>query len=316
MLEGLNALGSLATEKPTASPWSNLSESLCTASEAVLQSRAADSGVAEGKKVHSPFWYNKHVTDCKRNWDLFYKRNGTRFFKDRHWIVREFSAMLDKMDTASGREEECTFLEVGCGVGNLIFPLCDALQLSERKNCRIYGCDFSPRAIDLLRSDPRYDASYMHAFIADITAEGCLSSASVGRDNVNLGDGSIDMLSAIFVLSAIPPDRQQCAINAMLRALKPGGLIFFRDYAKYDGAQLRFKIDAKMDEDFYVRQDGTLSFFFTKEYLERMFCSAELNGNYTCVIEQSNYMVSKQENKKKDYSIQRIFLQTQIRKIC
>ena len=28
--------------------------------------------------------------ESKKNWDLFYKRNSTNFFKDRRWLTREF----------------------------------------------------------------------------------------------------------------------------------------------------------------------------------------------------------------------------------
>ena len=45
-------------------------------------------------KLVSEFQRNKLETEAKRNWDLFYKRNQSNFFKDRHWITREFPELF------------------------------------------------------------------------------------------------------------------------------------------------------------------------------------------------------------------------------
>lgn len=39
---------------------------------------------------------------------------------------------------------------------------------------------------------------------------------------------------------------------------------------RFDEAQLRFKKGSKLDENFYVRQDGTCSFFFSEEELRSL----------------------------------------------
>lgn len=41
----------------------------------------------------SDFKKNKLEQEAQRNWDLFYKRNSTNFFKDRHWTTREFQEL-------------------------------------------------------------------------------------------------------------------------------------------------------------------------------------------------------------------------------
>lgn len=41
----------------------------------------------------SDFRQAKLEKDAQRNWDLFYKRNTTNFFKDRHWTTREFDEL-------------------------------------------------------------------------------------------------------------------------------------------------------------------------------------------------------------------------------
>lgn len=41
----------------------------------------------------SEFKQERLEIDAQKNWDLFYKRNSTNFFKDRHWTTREFEEL-------------------------------------------------------------------------------------------------------------------------------------------------------------------------------------------------------------------------------
>lgn len=41
----------------------------------------------------SEFKQQKLEKEAQKNWDLFYKRNTTNFFKDRHWTTREFEEL-------------------------------------------------------------------------------------------------------------------------------------------------------------------------------------------------------------------------------
>ena len=72
-------------------------------------------------EILSDFKRNKLEHEAKKNWDLFYKRNSTNFFKDRHWITREFPELLQS--TCDPPAQKCVVLETGCGVGNTMFPL-------------------------------------------------------------------------------------------------------------------------------------------------------------------------------------------------
>lgn len=50
--------------------------------------RLADEGT-----LVSDFKQLKLEREAQKNWDLFYKRNSTHFFKDRHWTTREFEEL-------------------------------------------------------------------------------------------------------------------------------------------------------------------------------------------------------------------------------
>lgn len=44
-------------------------------------------------RVVSEYKQQKLEKEAQKNWDLFYKRNTTNFFKDRHWTTREFEEL-------------------------------------------------------------------------------------------------------------------------------------------------------------------------------------------------------------------------------
>jgi methyltransferase-like protein 6 len=57
-------------------------------------------------------------------------------------------------------------LEVGCGAGNTIFPL-----LSTYPDIFVHACDFSPRAVDLVKKHKDFRPDRLNAFVCDITSE-------------------------------------------------------------------------------------------------------------------------------------------------
>ena len=213
----------------------------------------------------SEFKRNKLEADAKKNWDLFYKRNETRFFKDRHWTLREFSQLVDAGQNGKG----FILLEVGCGVGNFVFPL-----IEEEIGMFIYACDFSPRAVDLVKNDARYDETRIKAFTCDVTQDRWWSWTYLNylsfllnqnsfffgwvfRLSSTIPEVNVDVTSMVFVLSAIHPEKFHAALENINSVMKPGGVLIFRDYGLYDMAQIRFGPGNKLGENFYVRQDGT-----------------------------------------------------------
>lgn len=152
--------------------------------------------------------------------------------------------LLDNHELTTNLERK-HLLEVGCGVGNLIFPLIE----EQHNNFFFYACDFSPRAIEFVKQNPLYDENVIKAFQCDVTKTSQLTEI--------IPLESLDIITMIFVLSAIHPDNFVCVFGTLFKLLKPGGVLLFRDYGLYDMAQLRFKPGHKINENFYMRQDGT-----------------------------------------------------------
>lgn len=80
-----------------------------------------------------------------RQWDQFYKNNLDHFFKDRHWLVREFD-VLRKHGQRAADDATSLLLDIGCGVGNASIPL-----IQENRKLQITAFDFSAKAISLFK---------------------------------------------------------------------------------------------------------------------------------------------------------------------
>uniref|UniRef100_A0A1B6MLP3 tRNA N(3)-methylcytidine methyltransferase n=2 Tax=Graphocephala atropunctata TaxID=36148 RepID=A0A1B6MLP3_9HEMI len=243
----------------------------------------------QDSRLVTEYLANKINTESKKHWDLFYKRNDTRFFKDRHWTIREFKELL-----GSEISEKTILLEVGCGVGNFIYPL-----ISEHLNMFIYACDLSSRAIELLKLNSLYSDNFVKAFQTDITTEHILEE---------IQKESIDIITLIFVLSAIEPSNYAKIARTLYLLLRPGGFILFRDYGLYDMTQLRFKPGHKISDNFYMRQDGTRSYFFAVDFLGKLFQNAGF------VIITNSYINRRTVNVKEGIDVPRIFVQAKFQK--
>ncbi|ETN58625.1 hypothetical protein AND_009791 [Anopheles darlingi] len=260
----------------------------------------------QNKRMVTDFQAQKLEREARKHWDLFYKRNETRFFKDRHWTTREFTELLsarcpavvddDPLET-DGQPPNTTktLLEIGCGVGNLIFPLIE----EGHRNFFIYACDLSPRAVELVRKHNLYDDRYMSAFACDITTDEVFGT---------LTEHSLDIATLIFVLSAIHPDKFRVTLSNIYRLMKPGGVVLFRDYGRYDMAQLRFKPGHKIADNFYMRQDGTRSYYFAEDEVSALFRDVGFE------VLVNSYIHRRTINPKENIDVPRIFVQGKFRK--
>ncbi|KAM6585330.1 hypothetical protein CsatB_012332 [Cannabis sativa] len=146
-------------------------------------------------KVSLEDHYQRNAT---KYWDNFYKRHQDKFFKDRHYLEKDWRYYFAEDEVCSN---EKVVLEVGCGSGSTLFPLMAAFP-----NLYVHACDLSPYAIELV---------------------------------------------------------------------KPNGYVLLRDYAAGDFAQVKLqKKDRMIGEDFYVRGDGTCSFYFSEDFLSTLFLRA------------------------------------------
>ncbi|CAH8598058.1 unnamed protein product [Schistosoma rodhaini] len=148
---------------------------------------------------------------------------------DRHWTTHEFTE-LSSLHNRTPR----SLLEVGCGVGNFLIPLIESmLSISKagidiaEESCvsktngisRIYACDISQRAVDILDERLKEFPVKCNAFVCDVTKTYSLKAAlsslnSVSDQEFNNAEHGVDLVTLIFVLSALNPQEMfTCLCN-------------------------------------------------------------------------------------------------------
>ncbi|XP_046836455.1 tRNA N(3)-methylcytidine methyltransferase METTL6 [Vespa crabro] len=256
-----------------------------------LTQEEVDMMKAQNSRMVSEFRANQLEREAKKHWDLFYKRNANRFFKDRHWTTREFDELLG----LGLAENENVLFEIGCGVGNLIYPLLeDGLKFK-----KIFACDLSTNAVELTKSHSLYDSEKMKAFQTDITTDDCFSEI----------DCPVNAATLIFVLSSVHPQNYKMVARNIYNVLDNKGVLLFRDYGLYDMAQLRFKPGHKIAENFYMRQDGTRTYYFSIEEVSELFESVGFE------ISTCEYVQRRTVNFKENIDVPRIFVQAKLKKV-
>ena len=236
--------------------------------ERVKELEAAEDELRKNKKWLRLNPQAEDLNQAASKWDVFYGNHERWFFKDRQWLRGEFKELFYDTEVTVTGEDGITkikmpaarrIMEIGCGAGNTVFPI-----WKERKDDpsleHIYACDFSDKAVELVKSFRDFNGDKMTAFVHDLASEA----------DFPIAEGSLDAITAIFVFSALNPVDLGGAFAKIFKALRPGGLVLFRDYGRFDLTQLRLKPDRLIDQDFYFRGDGTTVHFFTPEKLKTL----------------------------------------------
>ncbi|XP_006139044.2 tRNA N(3)-cytidine methyltransferase METTL8, mitochondrial isoform X1 [Pelodiscus sinensis] len=228
-------------------------------------------GLAYNKNQAEPVADNKHIKNCEQE--------------------------PVKQESFPGSGATYRILEVGCGAGNSAFPILKVM--CNTPGAFLYCCDFASEAVELVKSHLSYNSAWCSAFVHDVCDDAL---------PYPFPDEILDVILLVFVLSAIHPDRMQTVVNRLAKLLKPGGMLLFRDYGRYDTSQLRFKKGHCLSENFYVRGDGTRVYFFTEDEVHNMFTQAGL-------IEVQNLVDRRlQVNRKKKVKMQRVWIQGKFQK--
>lgn len=87
---------------------------------------------------------------------------------------------------------------------------------------------------------------------------------------------------------------------------------------RYDEAQLRFKKGSKLDDNFYVRQDGTCAYYFDISELETMCKAGKEGGSGSAYLEmeEGEYILRQYANRQQKVARHRVWIQAKfIKKI-
>eukprot|EP01032_Pedospumella_encystans_P011779 gene11779-13672_t len=299
--------------------------------------KEAKTKLAEQGGSVSAYWRTQYETKAGSFWHKFYKRNADHFYKDRHYLHIVFPELLRGVDDTSSPVEPLHLLEVGCGVGNAVLPLIEI-----NPHIHVVAMDFAKSAIEILNKHPfvwsciendglnTETVTTPSTTTDSITQEGLsnstLTSSNITgsrypkrrvrtsvRDIVNdplpVPNGSMDLTLCMFVLSAIAPAEQIVAIKKIADGLKPGGKMLIRDYGRFDEAQLRFKKGSKIDDNFYVRQDGTCSYFFDLAELQALCESLGFRH------EESHYVRRQYANRQQKVARHRVWIHAKFVKL-
>jgi tRNAThr (cytosine32-N3)-methyltransferase len=193
----------------------------------------------------------------------------------------------------------------------------------------LHSCDFSKKAIDVIKSSQEFNSPDMigqlEASLWDISSP---KNEDTGKNQLpeGIAPESVDVVILIFIFSALAPTQWQQAIANIWHLLKPGGIVLFRDYGRGDLAQVRFRKGRWLEENFYVRGDGTRVYFFDETELKQLWTGKGLedqiqgiklnDGEVKPKFEIVNFGVDRRllVNRQRKLKMYRCWLQARFRK--
>lgn len=246
----------------------------------------------------SNFWRKKYENEASMYWHEFYKRNQANFYKNRHYL----HVVFPDLDYSKHNHDNKIkyLLEVGCGVGNAIIPLMQTNPL-----LHVHAFDCARSAVDILNKQKNEENDNVSDLNKRLTCEVC----NIVVESPNVATASMDFVLCMFVLSAISPIYHESVLSKLVSKLKKGGKLLFRDYGLYDEAQLRFKKGSKICDNFYVRCDGTCSYFFSEHDMSR------LSGNCGLKVIDCHYILRQYANREQKKARYRVWIQAIIEKV-
>ncbi|KAK9841962.1 hypothetical protein WJX81_001465 [Elliptochloris bilobata] len=224
--------------------------------------------------------------DDAANWERFHLRcnKSARFYKERRYLLLEFPA-LARTDPSP------RVVELGCGAGSSLLPV-----LKANPGARAIATDLSPAAVDMFRS-------------AAASAGICLSRYEAlvfdAADSLGLNplDGAnADCCLLVFTLGALREEAMPRMLRSAFQALRPGGLLMFRDHGLYDVTQLRWPPAQRLARNLCHRQDGTTAYFFEPDRLRQLVEGAGF------VARECEWACTRLLNRKRGLEMRRVFV--------
>ncbi|RNF20261.1 methyltransferase like 6 [Trypanosoma conorhini] len=256
----------------------------------------------------------KGKTTHKGNWDIYYRNNTVKGYRNRHYIIREFHELREALNRlkegSSSPAVDLIWMEVGCGVGNAILPILE--EYGDVNGWRLVAFDISSVAIELLQKKrnalPECCRGKLAVRVLDPVEEDIPVAGASSGCPLGLAAGSVGFVSMIFVLCSIPVEKHLLVLRRVALCMAEGSVFFFRDYCIDDHAEKRFDPRRQLEENTFTRSNGTLSHFFSLAEVRRLFQGSGFEALELLVVEREVV------NRKQGATMRRKFLQGRFRK--